>query len=220
MTNKDTREIFIYTEFGPAWAGMVDATLFAEQLKELGGGDVNLRINSYGGSVDEALAIISMLQRHDGQVSVTIDSIAASAASLFGAAFGASIARHARVMIHNPLMMTYGNAHDHAKSIEVLNTYTESLVDVYATAMPYEKDEIKALLDAETWYTAQAAVDAGLASEIVDPEQKVEARTPKVVTFKKPIPELNVEEKEPEFIYDCKTIAAKIKLLKLKAKKI
>ena len=214
MINKDTRELFIYTEFGPSWADMVDAPLVQSMLAELGSGDINIRINSYGGSVDEALAIISMLQRHDGAVNVTIDSIAASAASLFGAAFGAKIAPHARVMIHNPLMMTYGNKQDHEKSINVLESYTESLVVLYDKAMKEKtKDEIQALLDAETWFTAQAAVDAGLATELVEVKEPVQARTPKVVSFKNPLPfDPQEKPKQRDYLYDPERIAAELKL--------
>lgn len=219
MIDTKAREIFLYTEFGPAWADMIDAPTVQGWLATLGSGDVSLRINSYGGSVDEALAIISMLQRHEGQVSVTIDSIAASAASLFGAAFGAKIASHARVMIHNPLMLTYGNAIDHQKSIDVLDAYTDSIVAVYDAAMTgHDKDEIKAMLDAETWLGAQAAIDAGLATEIVEPKNKVEARAPKIAMFKNPLPfEIEkpankTEETNDDWRNDPHRLSAELKL--------
>lgn len=215
MINADTREIFLYTEFGPAWAELIDAPTVQGWLAELGNGDVNLRINSYGGSVDEALAIVAMLQRHDGEVKVTIDSIAASAASLFGAAFGASIASHARVMIHNPLMMTYGNKQDHEKAINVLDSYTDSLLAIYQGAMKdHNKEEIQSMLDAESWFNALAAVEMGLATEIVEAKDRVQARTPKIVSFRNPLP-FNAEEENNDYLYDPARIKAQLKLLTL-----
>jgi ATP-dependent protease ClpP protease subunit len=220
MIDTKTRELFLYTEFGPAWAEMIDAPTVQSWIQSLGSGDINVRINSYGGSVDEALAIIAMLQRHDGAVTVTIDSIAASAASLFGAAFGAKIASHARVMIHNPLMMTYGNANDHEKSIEILKAYTDSIVGIYKTSMgtKYDDEEIQNLLDAETWFNASAAVDAGLATEIVEPKNRVAAKTPKVCNFKNPLPFKPADETpkaeatENDWLYDPARIAATLRL--------
>jgi ATP-dependent protease ClpP protease subunit len=185
MIDKDKRSMLFYNEFGPAWAGLLDATTVSNGLKELGQGDITIHINSYGGAVDEALAIIAMLARHDGKVEVTIDSIAASAASLFAAAFPTKISSVGRIMIHNPLGFTYGNADEHRKTIEVLDKYRDSLMVLYKDAMPDKKEaEIQALLDAETWFSAKEAVDVGLANEVID--VRVEARTPKVLNYKLP----------------------------------
>jgi ATP-dependent Clp protease protease subunit len=200
MIDKEKRSIEIYNEFGPSWAGLLDATVFSEALKELGAGDITLHINSYGGSVDEALAIIAMLARHDGKVSVMIDSIAASAASLFAAAFPTKISSVGRVMIHNPIGMTYGNADEHRKTIQVLDKYRDSLMVLYKDAMT-EKDEkeIQSMLDAETWFSAKESVDVGLASEIID--VRIEARKPKVVLNYKLPPELPQPPAKPDNSY-------------------
>jgi ATP-dependent Clp protease protease subunit len=181
----------------------------------LGAGDITLHINSYGGSVDEALAIINMLARHDGNVSVMIDSVAASAASLFAAAFPTKISSVGRVMIHNPIGMTYGNAEEHRKTIQVLDKYRDSLMVLYKEAMKKDEKEIQSLLDAETWFSAKEAVDVGLASEIVD--VRVEARTPKVVLNYKLPPEITQPQSKSEdsYLYDPTRLRA---LLMLKNK--
>lgn len=164
--NSKTRELFVYDDIGPQWAGMVSALDFVEKLEELGPGEINVRLNSYGGTADEAFAAVEQLKRHDGPVNVTIDSIAASAASFFlNEAFHVSAAPTARVMIHHSLTITYGNAKAHAKTIEILNAYDESIAETYSR-MKIGKDELTALLDAETWFTAKEALAVGLVDEI------------------------------------------------------
>ena len=166
MIDVTTREIFIYNDIGPAWADMFGTETLYEGLKTLGKGPVNLRINSYGGSVDEALAMIEMLSRHDGDINVTVDSIAASAASLFPAFFPSSAAPHARIMIHSPWTVAMGNAEDLRKEAYVLDMYRDSLISIYMDAMGMTKDEVIAILDAETWYGADAAMTAGLVDSV------------------------------------------------------
>ena len=166
MIDVTTREIFIYEDIGPTWAGMFGTESLQEGLKALGKGYVNLRINSYGGSVDEALAMIEMLSRHDGDVNVTVDSVAASAASLFPAFFPSSAAPHARIMIHNPWTCCMGSAEDLRKEADVLDMYRDSLISIYEDAMGMTKDEVIAILDAETWYGADAAMTAGLVDSV------------------------------------------------------
>lgn len=162
------REILIYDDIGPSWAGMVGAEWFAEQLQTLGSGDVHVRVNSYGGSVDEALAMVELAFGHDGNVTVSVDSIAASAATFFPASFPSTIAKHGRVMIHNPWGIVAGNADDLRRTADVLDTYRDSIVAIYENGFNGDADEIRAAMDAETWYSADAAVDAGLVDAVTD----------------------------------------------------
>ena len=160
--DKKTREVFIYEDIGPADFGMFGTATLMAALQALGDGDITVRINSYGGSVDEALAMIEMLSRHEGDVSVTVDSIAASAASLFPAYFPSEAAPHARIMIHNPWGVAMGDAEEFRKQADVLDMYRDSLVSIYENAMGMGRDAIVSLLDAETWYNASNAAEAGL----------------------------------------------------------
>ncbi len=166
MFDISTREVFIYDDIGPAWAGMFGTETLREGLSAMGPGDINLRINSYGGSVDEALAMIEMLSRHDGAVTVTVDSIAASAASLFAAYFPSSAAPHARIMIHNPWGAAMGDAEEFRKQADILDMYRDSLITIYEDAMELDREAIVSLLDAETWYTAQSALQANLVDSV------------------------------------------------------
>ncbi len=166
MFDMSTREIFIYDDIGPAHMGMFGTESLYEGLQTLGSGDISLRINSYGGSVDEALAMIEMLSRHDGAVTVTVDSIAASAASLFAAYFPSTAAPHARIMIHNPWGVAMGDAEEFRKQADILDMYRDSLITIYEDAMELDREAIVSLLDAETWYTAQSALEANLVDTV------------------------------------------------------
>lgn len=216
----NTRELFIYDDIGPKWAGMIDAETVKYSLAQLGPGDIALRINSYGGAVDEALAMIEVLGRHNGNVSVTIDSIAASAASLFGAVFPATIASHARVMIHNPWGFGFGNAAEMRKLAGVLDLYGESLITVYARNMKHSPEEIKALMDAETWFSAAQAVEAGLADSVTEPEKKVEAKALAAGRFVHPPSDLLAQpaQKEPVAVPKAR-IAASLAIAARKLKR-
>jgi ATP-dependent protease ClpP protease subunit len=166
MFDVTTREIFLYDDIGPAYMGMFGTETLMEGIQTFGKGPINLRINSSGGSVDEALAMIEMLSRHNGEVHVSVDSIAASAASLFAAYFPSSAAPHARIMIHNPWGVAMGDAEEFRKQADILDIYRDSLITIYEEAMGQDRDAIIALLDAETWYTAKDALAAGLVDEI------------------------------------------------------
>lgn len=166
MFDVTTREIFLYDDIGPAYMGMFGTETMMQGIQTLGKGPISLRVNSYGGSVDEALAMIEMLSRHDGDVHISVDSIAASAASLFAAYFPSSAAPHARIMIHNPWGVAVGDAEEFRKQADILDIYRDSLITIYEEAMGQDRDAIIALLDAETWYTAKDALAAGLVDEI------------------------------------------------------
>jgi ATP-dependent Clp protease protease subunit len=218
--DESTREVFIYNDIGPAWAGMFDSEMMKFALTKLGKGDINLRINSYGGSVDEALAMIEVLGRHDGSVRVSVDSIAASAASLFPVVFRSSAAKHARIMIHNPWGVAMGNATDMRKTADILDLYRDSIVMVYKQGMGKSEDEIKALLDAETWYSADSALANGLVDEVTEPATKVESKPAPQNRFKNVPQDLLNPTPEPQKV-KTKTYlaAAKLALLKHKLKR-
>ena len=104
-------ELYIYDEIGPAWLGMIDDTVVIDALK--GVGDVDVRVNSPGGDVFAGVSIFNALRRHEGEVTVHVDGLAASAASLFTLAGDKSfIADNAMVMVHKAWSFAVGNADD------------------------------------------------------------------------------------------------------------
>lgn len=160
-------EIFIYDDIGPAWMDMVDAKHVIDQLNKFSGKPVVVRLNSNGGDVNHGIAIYNALKRHRGGVTVAVDAIAASAASLVAMAGDKiEMASNARMMVHNAWTFTAGNKEDHMRTIEILDAYDETLVETYAARTGLSADDVRSLLTAETWMRAQPAVDKGFADAV------------------------------------------------------
>ena len=161
--DKATGEMFLYDDIGPAWMDMIDASTVINSLREYKG-RVTVRINSPGGSVDEAVAIFNALERHAGGVDVAIDSLAASAAS-FIAMVGEkiTIADGAMVMIHSPWTVTMGNAAQLRKDADVLDKYEGRISGAYQKRMKLDPEAMAAMLADETWFNASESITAGLA---------------------------------------------------------
>lgn len=167
--NEKTREMFVYGQIGPADWGFIGADSMVEALATLGDGPVSVRINSPGGSVDEAVAAVENLRRHSGEVKVSVDALAASAATLFlVSGFKVTAAPRAMVMIHQPHTIAIGDAANMRKTADLLDKYSETLVDAYAAKMDATREEILAMVAAETWFTAKEALAIGLVDGITD----------------------------------------------------
>lgn len=139
-----------------------------KQLKDCK--QINIRINSYGGSVFAGQAIVSMLKRFKGYKTVYIDGIAASMGSVIAMAGDKIIMpENATMMIHKPVSMAYGNANDLRHEAEVLDTAEKTLIALYMGRFKGTEDELKKLLNEETWLTAQEALNYGLCDEIEKP---------------------------------------------------
>ena len=161
-------EVAIYDEIG---AYGVTAKGFLAELGALPAGTpVDLRLNSPGGSVFDAVAIHNALKRHDGPVTVWIDGIAASAAS-YVAMSGDEIVmpENAFLMIHDPAGLVMGTAEDMRAMAEALDKVKGSLVAGYAAKSGRAPEEVSALMAAETWFDAADAVAKGFADRIADP---------------------------------------------------
>ncbi len=222
--DETTRELFIYEDIGRGydmWTGteLMSAERVTFALKKLGTGDINLRVNSYGGSVDEALGMIEILSRHNGTVKVTVDSIAASAASLFPVVFQSSAAKHARVMIHDPWSVAIGNATAMRKAADTLDTYRDSILSIYRVGMKKTDEEIKQMMTEETWFSADDAFSNGLVDEVTEPAKKVDAKPAPADRFRNVPQDLMQKpiENKPER-FDGR-IAASLALLKRKIRR-
>lgn len=147
-----------------------------EDLKSLGDVDViNVRINSGGGDVFQAQAMYSMLKRHPATKHVYIDGWAASAASLVAMAGDKIIMPvGSMMMIHNPTTFAWGDVNDMLDTADMLDKVRDSIIAVYKTKTTKTEDEIKEMMDAETWMTANEATELGFADEI-ESEEPVEA---------------------------------------------
>lgn len=142
--------------------------------------DITVRVNSGGGIATEGLAIFNALESHRGKVTVVIESIAASAASIIAMAGEEVVMKTGAVMmVHDPAGFTMGNSSDHAKSIEALETLAAAMADIYAEKTGRAVDEVRGEMKAETWMTAQEAVDKGYADTI----QKQRGRSKEPTAF-------------------------------------
>lgn len=139
--------------------------------KELQGLDVdviNVHINSYGGEVAEGLAIYNMLRNHKAKVKTYCDGFACSIASVIFMAGDERIMNEASLlMIHNAWMYTAGNAEQLRKDAADLDIITQASIAAYLSKVSITEDELKKLLDAETWLLPSAALEKGFATSVV-----------------------------------------------------
>ena len=156
-------EILLYDVIDP-WYGASAKQLHSE-LKALGEvQEIDLRINSPGGSITEGMAFYTILKRQDAKIVAHIDGVAASMASVVAmAADEIVMAQGAYMMIHNPLGMAFGEADEMRSYAELLDKMKSQLVAIYADRTKRPADEIASLMDDETWFTADEAIAAGFA---------------------------------------------------------
>lgn len=150
------------------WREGFTASDVAVSLAEHGDGDIIVRMNSGGGIAAEGMAIYSLLKSHPGKINVVVDGVAASAASLIAMAGDTVRMRDgAMLMIHDPSTITMGNAAAHEKNAAFLHKLADNYAGVYARAAHMKPAAARQIMQAETWYTAQDAVKAGFASEVL-----------------------------------------------------
>lgn len=164
----DVAEVFIYDDIGEGWftAG-VTAKGFVEELKAIKAPRIDLHLNSPGGSVFDGVAIYNALVRHPATVTTYIDGLAASIASVIALAGDRVLmAANALFMIHNPWGAVQGTAADMRQTADVLDKVRDTLIGTYIEKTGMSEAKLVNLLDAETWYTAAEALDAGFVDEI------------------------------------------------------
>lgn len=159
--------------FGPIGdsldADCVSASDFARQLDEAGGDDVTIHINSGGGDVFDANTMAETLRNYAGRCVASIEGLAASAASYFAlTADEVVINPSALVMIHNPWSFAYGGSDEMRKTADMLDKTRATISRQYSKKTGREVGEIEGLMDEETWFTAEEAVEYGLADRMSD----------------------------------------------------
>lgn len=168
------RTIGIYDVIGEDWwtgAGFTSKRM-ASALRALGKGPVTVAINSPGGDMFEGSAMYSMLREHDGEVTVKVMGVAASAASIIAMA-GDSI-RISRVgffMIHNCWVIVEGNRNDLRDTADALEPFDAAMADVYATRTGEDLKAIQKLMDRESWIGGAKAVEGGFADALLDSDE-------------------------------------------------
>lgn len=170
----DEAEIYIYEEIGESWySESKSAKQFLDELRALGPvTQINLHINSPGGSVFDGVAIYNSLRNHAASVTTYVDGYAASIASIVALAGNTVIMpSNSMLMIHSPWSIAIGNAAEMRQVAESLDKIREAMLTTYMARSTKSEGELIAALDAETWLTAADAQEWGFADEITAPLQ-------------------------------------------------
>ena len=145
----------------------VTPALFKDELNS-GEGDITVWINSPGGDCIAAAQIYNMLMDYKGNVTVKIDGIAASAASVIAMAGNKVIVSPvSMIMIHNPATIAAGDTAEMQKAIAMLDEVKESIINAYEIKTGLSRARLSHLMDAETWMDANSAIEMGFADEIM-----------------------------------------------------
>lgn len=162
----DVATIKIYNDIGGDPNGLT-AQAFEQELSNLKASRIDLRLNSRGGDVFDGIAIHGALARHPAYVHVTVDGVAASIASVIAMAGDRiTMARGSMLMMHEGFTAMVGNAEVMTKTAKLLNTTSDQIAGFYAARAGGSVAEWRMRMKAETWYSAEEAVAAGLADDV------------------------------------------------------
>ncbi|HHQ6405314.1 TPA: head maturation protease, ClpP-related [Enterococcus faecium] len=202
--NQNEADVFIFGEIVSFKWDDTDTTAasFQKDLKELGEvSQINLRINSPGGSVFEGIAIGNMLRQHKARVVAHVDALAASIASVIVASCDEVIMpENSMLMIHNPWTISMGNAKALRKQADDLDKIAESSVVTYL-AKAGEKlteEKIKQIMDEETWMSAQEAYNYGLCDVVESANQVAASISQKLFETYQKVPEKLLDSRQED----------------------
>lgn len=162
-----TTEITIYGVIGDSWwEDSVSAKEIDDVLNAAGTNDIVINLNSPGGDAFDGISIYNRLKRHAGNIKIYVDGWACSAASIIAMAADELImGAGSMLMIHEASTFAWGKKGDFLSTADMLAKLDDSIVDVYMTKTNKERNEVIQLLEAETWFTANEAVEMGFADE-------------------------------------------------------
>jgi HK97 family phage portal protein len=162
-----TSSVHIYGDIG-SWG--ITAASFVEELKNVDAAEIQLYINSPGGEVFDGLAIHNALRSHRARVMVQVDSLAASIASVIAMAGDRIVmSPHSQLMIHDASGVSCGNPEELREYADFLDRQSDNIAGVYAERAGGTVKQWRKRMQAETWYFADEAVEAGLADEVAQP---------------------------------------------------
>lgn len=164
-------DIWLYDQIGRSfWGDGISAKDFQKELTALGSvTTINVHINSPGGDVFDGFAIYNQLKQHPATIEVVVDGVAASIASIIAMAADAgklSIAKNAMMMIHNPQGGAWGDEQEMQRVAALLRTVKGNLTTTYVDRTGNSAEKVSELMDDETWFTAEDAVQLGFADAI------------------------------------------------------
>jgi ATP-dependent protease ClpP protease subunit len=158
------RTILVFNEIG----GMgTTSEMFARELEFANGEDIEVRINSVGGEVQEGITIYNLLKSYAGNVKVIVDGWAASIASIIALGGDELVMNEGSfIMIHNPWTGMMGEAKDLRQEADLLDLMTNELVNIYVQATGLDEGEIRQMMDEETWLNPTDAIEKGFANSV------------------------------------------------------
>ena len=169
--NDNEAELFLYSEVGDsAFGDSITAQQFAEDLRKLGPVNrIRLRINSGGGNVFSGISIYNQLVAHPATIVGQVDGLAASISSIILMSASKIVMNQGSfLMIHNPFTVVAGDAADFLKMSQTLAKVKDSMIPIYQRHSHLSATELSELMNSETWFTPEEAIDAGLADDIAD----------------------------------------------------
>ena len=173
-TNNETRtaDLIVYGDIGEdEWFDEVTSKKVITDLNDLDVDNINIYINSNGGTVTTALAINNVLKRHKAKKTAYIDGIAASSATILTSACDiVKMPKNALFMVHNPWTISVGDKNDFNKTIDTLDKIKETILESYIAKTGKDKEILSKLMDDETWLNAEEALKYGFIDEILDEE--------------------------------------------------
>lgn len=205
-------EVLIYDDIGEGWLGGISAKAFAEEIKKLGAvNDINVRINSYGGSVHDGIAIYNTLKRNSARVTTDIDGVAASIASIIAVAGDEiNMAANGFMMIHDPWSIAIGTAEDFRHEADLLDKTRDTLLDTYMVKASAKREEISDMMSEETWLTSNEAMEVGLITSITEDVKLAACANKEILKHMHHIPETLIANERQR--YDkSKAISMKIR---------
>lgn len=175
-----TPEVYIYDEIG-YWG--TSASEFIAELRAINAPQITLRINSPGGEIFDGLAIMNALRSHPAAVTVRVESLAASIASVIAMGGDRVIMQpYSQLMIHEGSGLCMGDAADMRQMADLLDKQSDNIASVYVGRAGGTPQEWRERMRAETWFTAEEAVEAGLADEVDAPARQGTEPAPEPVT--------------------------------------
>jgi ATP-dependent Clp protease protease subunit len=167
-TNGDEATVYLHGVIGGYW-GDIDETAFAKVLADIDAKVIHLRIDSPGGDVFAARSMMTAIAQHSAKVIAHVDGLAASAATgLCMACDEVEISQGAGFMIHNAWTIAIGNKAEFRKTADLLDKIDTGLTNDYAKRTGKDAVEVAGWMDAETWFTADEAVEHGFADRAVE----------------------------------------------------
>lgn len=162
--------VYIYEDIGDGWLGGISAKAFADQLNALGQMDeINVRINSAGGSVFDGFAMYNTLLKNSATIIVDVDGLAASIASIIAMAGDeVNMSSNALMMIHDPWIVAGGSADELREQADLLDKVRGQLLATYVSRTDADEKVISDMMTAETWMTSDEALAAGFIDSIND----------------------------------------------------